>query len=103
MSADAQEFAALATRWHLDTQVAIRGGHRDRRTHHGFADADRYIEVQILATSLKQWVRAHPHDDVEITGWAAAAAGRTFASDAHARTVVDSLGNMHGESFSMHR
>jgi len=60
---------------------------------------NRYLAMNLRTVTLEELVGSHMDDDIEITGWPAVIPFLSFASQAQARSIVDSGRELDGEFF----
>src|SRR5262245_27513047 len=62
-------------------------------------EGNRYLAMNLRTATLEELVGSHMDDDIEITGWPAVIPFLSFASQAQARSIVDSGRYLDGEFF----
>ena len=100
LAAQPQPRAGIRTRRDRHRHRSGDGRHRHPRAEHRFGEADRQLDMDVVALAAEEGVRRDMHFDQCITGRAAAKAGAALALQAQHLTLVDAGRDRHVEPFS---
>ena len=96
-AAQAELRAGLRLRRNAYRDFALQRRHRQLGAQRSLRKADRQFAIQVAAVALEDRMLAHAHFHVEVAGRRAGRAGLALPAQANAVTVVDALGDLHGQ------
>src|SRR5438270_5493961 len=103
LAANAEGGPGLRAFRHLELVLAaIESGNHDFIPKRGLGEGDRHGAVQVLAFTLKEWVRLDFQNNVKIAGRTAVDAGIALLLIADARGVFYARGNVHVNRALLH-
>ena len=91
--------SGIGARRELGTNRAVHRADLDLATSIGLGKGHRNRRVNIVAVTLEEGIRFHPHSHEQIPGLSARSSFRSFASDTHPLSIGHPLWHLDPKSF----